>query len=129
MSSISDQYWAEPLPPGCPPNDAVRPSATCFYRFVAAFPPSERDFHSQRMLCPSRSFGQGECIASAVSLVDSLAGCGLVKKLPLYKNKRIVVMIVLPPESGLVKQTGTNQWHYSWWRRRGFDPIPRCKLA
>lgn len=120
--------WAEPLPPSCPPEDSVSPNGEQYYRLVKVFPPTESDFYSYRMLYPSRSFQLGECIARSVSLLTSYEECGNLTKLPRYKNhNNIIIMIILPPESGVVLQTGLKRSHFSWWRAKNFDPMPCCQ--
>jgi len=113
--------WVEDLPPDCPPADAVAPQNDLFYRLVENVPPLDRDFWSHRKLYPSKKY-TSECIGRACSLISDLEGCFQVAKLPTQQNKRIV-QLSLPPESGRVKKTGKNPWHYSWWRTRNFDPI------
>jgi hypothetical protein len=127
-AGVQNLEWAEPLPPSCPPAEAKSPNGDQFYRLVTIFPPTRQDFHSYRMLYPTRSFQLGECIARAVSLMVSYEDCGNIMKLPRYKsNNRTVIMIILPPESGMVLQTGLNRSHFSWWRAMNFDPIPCCQ--
>jgi hypothetical protein len=114
--------WAEDLPADCPPNDAVAPQNALFYRLVNNIPPVDRDFWSHRKLNPNKRFNVSECIARSCSVLSDLEGCSQIIKLPTQKNKRIV-QLVLPPQSGLIRKTGRNLYHYSWWRAGTFDPI------
>ena len=114
--------WAEDLPPDCPPADAVAPQNNVFYRLVDNIPPVERDFWSHRKLNPNKNFNTTECVARSCSVLSDLEGCSLVIKLPTQRNKRIV-QLTLPAQSGLVKKTGRNLYHYSWWRAGNFDPL------
>jgi len=117
--------WAEPLPKDCPPKDSFAPQNEKFYRLVESIPPVERDFWSTRMLFPDKRFNTSECIARACSIISDMAGCYNILKLPAQRNKKIVE-ITLPPESGLIKKTGRRSYHFSWWRAKGFNPIPYC---
>jgi hypothetical protein len=120
--------WAEPLPLACPPEEAESPNGDRYYRLVKVFPPIESDFYSYRMLYPGRSFKLGECIARAVSVLTSYKECGNLMKPPRYKHdNNTIIVIVLPPESGVVLQTGLKRSHFSWWRAKNFDPIPCCQ--
>lgn len=122
--------WAEPLPPACPPEEAKAPNGEQYYRLVETFPPTEHDFYSYRMLYPQRPFRLGECLARAVSIFTSQEECLKLKKLPHFKNKNdTVVALILPSDSGVVLQTGRDPSHFSWWRWRTFNPIPRCQKA
>lgn len=114
--------WAEDLPPGCPPADAVAPQNNLFYRLVNNVPPFDRDFWSQRKLYPSKKFNTSECIAHACSVLSNLERCSQLVKLPTHKHKRIL-QLTLPPQSGHIKKTGKDLYHYSWWRVANFDPI------
>jgi len=114
--------WAEELPLECPPVDAAAPQNDLFYRLVDNVPPSSRDFDSHRKLYPAKKFNISECIARSCSLLSNLEGCADLAKLPTHKHKRII-QLILPPQSGRVKKTGKNQYHFSWWRVENFDPI------
>ncbi len=120
-----DYDWAEPLPPGCPPEDCVPPQNANFYRLVKSIPPSEQDFWSYRKLHPNRNISVGECELRSCSVWSELGHCRDVLKLPMHRTK-MVVELTLFPESGLVKQTGSKRSHYSWWRARVFDPVANC---
>jgi hypothetical protein len=117
--------WAEELPDNCPPTDAIQPNNMPFYRLVGNIPPEERDFWSHRKLYPNKDFGLSECVIRACSVISNLDQCRILLKLPTQQGK-LIVEITLPPESGLIKKTRKNQYHYSWWRKKDFDPIPIC---
>jgi hypothetical protein len=122
--------WAETLPKACPPGEAKEPNRISFFRLVESFPPTQQDFYSYRMLYPNKAFRLGECVARSVSIFTSCEECSNIKKLPQFKNdNKIIIMINLPPESGVVLQTGVNRYHFSWWRTKDFNPIPYCQKA
>lgn len=123
MAKITE--WAEDLPPRCPPEDAVEPDNNPFYRLVGNNPPQETDFWSQRKLYPEKTFHANECITRACSLLTSYERCLELSKLPVQQGKKIF-KIVLPRHSGLIKKTGRDVAHYSWWRAKAFDPITAC---
>jgi hypothetical protein len=120
--------WAEELPSNCPPDEAFPPNYDIFYRLVEGFPPKEEDFFSHRKLYPKKKFPVNECQARSVSLFNRLDECAKIQKLPAHKNKKIV-KLTLPPESGVVLQTGQNRAHYSWWLSKQYDPIPACEIV
>lgn len=118
--------WAEKLPEKCPPPDATQPQNGIYYRLVESNPPTEKDFYSHRKLFPEKNYSSKECIASAVSIFNSLDRCKDIKKLPLHKdNNELIIKITLPPDSGLIKKTGGHH-HFSWWRAKSFNPLPHC---
>jgi hypothetical protein len=117
--------WAEDLPNGCPPTDAVVLEGI-YYRLVESFPPTEKDFWSQRKLFPSKTFRTNECIARACSMMTSLEDCIALRKLPTHRHKQ-VVEVLLSGNNGVGKKTGSSSSHFSWWRTRDFNPLPCCK--
>jgi len=116
--------WAEDLPENCPPSAAYPPDNQVYYRLVSKFPPTEVDFFSQRKLFPNRSFKTNECRAMSVSVFSSFRKCSDILKFPVHKGKKIV-QVTLTADSGVVRQTGRTEEHYSWWRRRNY--LPKCK--
>jgi len=119
------QLWAEDLPDGCPPNDALSVDGQSFFRLVESIPPLERDFWSQRKLYPLKKFNTSECIARACSLTTTLDACNRLKKLPVHSHKRVIQLRFIT-DCGVGKRTGREPSHFSWWCRNGFNPIPCC---
>ena len=120
-----DTEWSEDLPPECHPDDAHQPDNVSLYRLVGNIPPQHEDFWSQRRLFPQKRFNVSECVVKACSLIATVEHCSALTKLPAQQGKK-VIKIVLPPHSGLIKQTGRNEHHFSWWWAKNFDPIPAC---
>lgn len=120
--------WAENLPPACPPSDAFQPNNTAFYRLINNNHPREEDFWSYRKLYPSKIFHANECIAMSCSLMMTIESCIDLIKLPAHSNKKIV-KITLPSSAGLIKKTGRDASHHSWWRAHNFNPIPVCEIV
>jgi hypothetical protein len=124
---MSHDEWSEELPPNCPPKEAEPPNDRRFYRLVDSFPPSSSDFVSNRTLFPNSRFNVDECVARALSIFETEAACTRIRKLPLHKHQ-VLVVLSLPDASGLILRTAKHT-HYSWWKRRSFDPIPICTLV
>jgi hypothetical protein len=118
--------WAEELPNGCPPKDAVVPNNATFFRLVNSLPPTIQDFHSQRKLNPTKTYNTSECRALSCSLYTSKVECSKLLLLPTHLEQKMV-KIVLPPSSGVIKKSGNSDFHYSWWRYLDFDPFTCCE--
>jgi hypothetical protein len=114
--------WAERLPENCPPEDAREPQHEVFYRAVKKLPAIIEDFYSMRALAPQKKFKNRECISFACSIISSFQNCQQISLLPCH-NGEIVISLTLPPESGVIKQTGPNNSHFSWWRKKAFNPL------
>lgn len=125
---ILAKNWVESLPDGCPPPDAVPPQDGTYFRLVASVPPTEADFRSYRALFPSRKNPNDECVLRSCSVFTSYAACQEATNNRTQRGKRVMAL-ALPGESGLIKQTGRNPTHFSWWRSAGFDPIAACREA
>lgn len=123
---MQEAEWAEELPANCPPIGAENPDNRWFYRLVNTFPPSASDFVSNRTLFPNKIFNIDECIVRALSIFETAIACREILKLPLHKDQ-LLVKLLLPDVSGLVLRT--KKKHYSWWKRKSFNPIPMCKLV
>jgi hypothetical protein len=119
--------WSEELPPNCPPAEARPPGLRRFYRLVNSFPPSASDFLSNRALFPDRRFNVDECIARALSIFETAKACSRIRRLPLHRDQ-VLVAFSLPDSCGVILRTAGHT-HYSWWSRRGFNPIPMCTLV
>jgi len=48
--------WSEQLPDKCPPDNAIVPDGSIFYRLCKSDPPTEIDFNSKRALHPTQLF-------------------------------------------------------------------------
>ena len=113
--------WFEELPAQCPPADATT-APGMYYRLVKTEPPTCEDFWSQRKHCPDQLFHATECIARAVSLFTTREAAEQIKKLPLHKSKKIVA-IRITELAGVLKHTGQNKDHRSWWRMDSYNPV------
>lgn len=119
--------WAEDLPEFCPPPDAIAPNYQVYYRLVTKLPVEVGDFYSSRSQFPLKEYNVPECIALSTSIWSDRLACQNLLKNNVHRGKHLIE-IMLPPESGLIKKTGQNDHHYSWWRKNSFDPVPHCKV-
>ena len=128
QNTANPEMWHEPLPEGCPPEDAVAPLRQAHYRAVKSWPPADEDFVSQRALQPGKVFDCSECRARAVSFFLLAARCHELLKLPTFRGGH-VASVVLPTESGVSKVTNRKTQHVAWWRRSGFNPLEDVQLV
>ncbi len=122
--------WIEdPLPPDCPPNDAIESDNGIYYRLVDTFPPTLEDFYSQKKKYPNKNFyvNFSECIQKSCSIFSTYKSCDSVRKAFKSHRNQKIVKIVLSSSCGLIKRTGNTPNHYSWWIKTDFDPIPFCQ--
>jgi len=126
---INYKWIEDPLPPNCPPDDAINPNNMAFYRLVASFPPRREDFYSLRKIFPNKKpyNNQDECIQRSCSLFSTYNACDFIRKTFSRHNTKKIVKITLPPTCGLIKKTCSKDNHYSWWMIKKFDPIPYCQ--
>lgn len=120
--------WFEELPPSCPEDGAEPPKGEVFFRLLGGDEITDEDFWSHRKLWPHKAFNTDECKARAVSVFKSFSGCERLLSLPVHAGKK-VAQISLGAESGLIKRTFNTKGHYSWWRRKDFDPVPVASMA
>ncbi len=121
--------WYEELPDGCPPADAwAPPEGKAFFRLVGNNPPTEADFMPLATEHPDRKVSAAKaCEAMAISLRDNIDEAHALLKLPTQRGKQ-VVQLALTGDAGVVKQTGRNCGHHSWWRSSAFDAPAAARL-
>jgi hypothetical protein len=126
--------WKESLPAHCPPADSELPASHQeFFRLVSGNPPTASDFDSQfevlKKLGQKRKFAD-ECIAKACSITTDPLRLQLVARFPLQVQRKLntVVRVALTNDSGVIKQTGKDASHYSWWIKGSFDPVSASTL-
>jgi len=120
--------WSEDLPESCPPSDAFSSDGSnLYYRLIKDESPKENDFHSHRKLWPNQIFNATECIARSLSIYNNKSACLDLIKLPAIRTKGLknIVELNLKITDGLLKKTGKDQFHYSWWRSDSFT-ISSC---
>ena len=121
--------YREPLPEGCPPDEAEiisRPRTV--FRLVRNNPPTYDDFRSQRAEKPGYAFrGASECLARGLSVNTTLHDIEPKLKLPRFRGM-LVCRIELDGRAGRIQQTGTRS-HHTWWPFADFDILGNCTLA
>ena len=122
--------YREPLPDGCPPAEASEISASRdVYRLVRNWPPTDKDFRSQRAEKPDRQFGGvTECRARGLSVHADPDASRNAAKLPTMRGRQ-VCRVRLDRGAGHIQQTGRNPSHHTWWPFAAFDIIGNCSEA
>ena len=114
--------YREPLPEGCPPNEANEIThPRIVFRLVRTNPPTDDDFRSQRAEKPNRAFrGVSECRARGLSV--DLDRESLERRLK-RENMRgmLICRVELDRGAGFIQQTGKRQSHHTWWPFAEFD--------
>ena len=120
--------YREPLPDGCPPEEAEDVSEPrVVFRLVRNRPPTDDDFRSQRAEKPHRCFaGVGECRALGLSVHGEQSDSEKAMKLPSQKGKHIC-RVRLDAGAGRIQRTGRGS-HHTWWPYAGFDMVGNCSL-
>ncbi|MBM4724372.1 hypothetical protein GS439_19650 [Rhodococcus hoagii] len=116
--------WPGHYPPQCPPSDA-RPANGIYLRYVDTVPPSsDEDTKSHLELklqghprYKNRDFGD-PCMAAGYSVFDTPASAKQVLRIAKALRAKQLTRIDVTG-SGVMKQTGSNQGHYTWWRPLG----------
>ena len=120
--------YREPLPDGCPPEEAEDISGLrIVFRLVRHDPPANDDFKSQRAENPNRKF-RSECHARGLSVHDDLKASEKIMKLPTQRGKRIC-RVRLSSGAGRIQKTFRNPSHYTWWPFSDFDIVSNCSLV
>lgn len=116
--------FAEALPDGCPPAEAIEPQQMTVYRLLETQSPCATDFASHAARWPDR-YGS-RCIEYAVSVYTQRDDLSYLLGMPVHRNK-VVGRLTLSPISGRIQKTGKRS-HHSWWRYQGFDAISACEV-
>ena len=121
--------YREPLPEGCPPDDAEEITAhRAVYRLVRNNPPTDDDFRSQRLERPDRVFRDvTECQARGVSVFANLE---VAEELAMKGSLqgRAVCRVVLAPGAGRMLLTGRRS-HHTWWPLADYDILANCQVV
>ena len=114
--------WTCTMPDGCPPDDVLVPSEHSFFRLAKqADTYSEVDFQTYAEACPQRHWGEQLPLAVGLSLIDNEAKARRNLKLPMFRQYKGIIALMLNPADGVLKQTGVHRSHYTWWRTRQFQ--------
>lgn len=121
--------YREPLPDGCPPQEAddITAERTVF-RLVRTTPVTSQDFHSQRAEKPGRQFpGIAECHARGLSVfADRRDAKERALKLPKFRGY-FVCRVALQPVAGRIQQTFQPS-HHTWWPLADFEILEHCEV-
>ena len=122
--------YREPLPHGCPPDDAEEITTPLIvYRLVRNNPPSDDDFRSQRYENPTRRYRRvTECQARGLSVRTDLADAVALTHLPRMRG-RLLCKVQLDSGSGRIMQTGEWPHHSTWWPLAEFDILANCSMV
>ena len=114
--------YREPLPEGCPPDEAdeITQPRTVF-RLVRANPPTDDDFMSHRAKYPHKEFeNMSECQVLGVSV--ALERRSLERRLKRENMRGMLrCRVELNRGAGFIQQTGRKRVHYTWWPLAEFD--------
>ena len=122
--------YREPLPEGCPPDDAEEiTTPRIVYRLVRSNPPTDDDFRSQRAENPHRiSRRVTECQARGVSVRADLDEAIELMSLPRMQG-RLLCQVQLDDGAGHIMQTGEWPNHSTWWPLADFDILANCSMV
>ena len=120
--------YREPLPEGCPPDDAEEITAPrVVYRLVRNNPPTDDDFRSQRAERPASLFNVSECQARGVSVYANFHDVERQTRRPKLKGLA-VCQVDLITRAGRIKKTGGTS-HYTWWPYAGHDILANYQMV
>jgi len=119
----------EPLPPGCPPDEAEEIKTTRYvFRLVRTNPPTEEDFKSKRAenLVPKPPC-VSECEFCGVSVFPKKRDAAAkTRKLPNFKGL-LVCRVTLTAGAGKIQKT-FSRGHHTWWPLADFDILDNCEV-
>ena len=82
---------------------------------------SQEDFVSYAEKDPERNWGEQLPLAVGLSVIDNETKARKNLKLPMFRQFKGIIALMLNPPDGVVKQTGIHLSHYTWWRTKSFD--------
>lgn len=125
IKDYTNQYhpeWICMMPEGCPPMDIMIPYEHPFYRLARRSDTyGPEDFLSYAEKDPKRDWGEQMPLAVGLSVIDNESKARKNLKLPMFKQFKGIIALMLNPTDGVVKQTGIHHSHYTWWRTKSFE--------
>jgi hypothetical protein len=119
--------YRDPLPGGCPPNEAeIITVEKDVFRLVRQIPPTIGDFQSQRTEKPHSIFNVSECHACGLSVFANRRDCARARKLPALRGRHLC-RVQLTESAGRIQHTGLSS-HHTWWPFRDFDILSHCMV-
>lgn len=122
--------YREPLPAGCPPDDAIEITGrSIVYRLVQYNPPVDDDFRSQLAEKPDMTLNNvTECQARGLSVfADNREAMRRAKSGRL--KGRMLCEVTLDQGSGRILRTGKRNGHQTWWPLADFDILANCRVV
>ena len=128
---VNDLKYLEPLPDGCPPDDAeeiVEPRIV--YRLVRSAPPSRDDFRSLRSLNPGLVYEDAdtECRANGVSVFIDLEFAHRRRRERRNLRGMLICEVVLDKGAGRIQQPNLKSAHCTWWPLADYDILANCQV-
>lgn len=124
--------YREPLPDGCPPDDAEEiTERRIVYRLVRTNPPTDDDFRSQRAEKPDAKFHNlpgGECQARGLSVFSRRRDAERQLKKAHFRGWRLCE-VTLDQGAGRIHRWSTRGSHYTWWPLDDFDILENSKVV
>jgi hypothetical protein len=125
--TVATMSFREPLPDGCPPQNAdAISSQLVVFRLVRSNPPTEDDFRSQRAERPKASFSAAECMARGLSVHGRRDISERMQKLPTFQNHHVCI-VLLNVGAGYIQQTGQPS-HHTWWPFATFNILDHSEV-
>ncbi len=122
--------YREPLPPDCPPDDAVEIAGPYIvYRLVRHNPPVDGDFRSQLAENPSMTLHNvTKCQARGLSVFSGSSDALRRTKSGKLKGA-MLCEVTLDRGSGRIRRTGSRSGHQTWWPLADFDILANCRVV
>ena len=120
--------FRDPLPEGCPPDDAIEITLRrTVFRVVSGDPPTDDDFRSQRSEKPRASFNAPECLARGLSVYSDMRDAARLLKLPKFRGM-LICQVTLERGAGNLSET-TSRSHVTWWPFAAFNILRNCEMV
>ena len=120
--------FREPLPTGCPPDEADEVTESLVvYRLLKSSTPLNEDFDSQRAERPNIRFNTDECHARGLSVFTRRQDLERILKMPRHRGKR-VGRVLLGMGPGYIQKTGRGS-HHTWWPFSEYDILRNCAVV
>lgn len=115
--------WANTLPENCPPEDILVPENEDFYRLLFNKDEIiEDDWKPYIELYPEKKYNGAHLInANGLSISKNSDFKDLTKLPNIQKHYKGLAKVTLNPTDGVLKKTGADDKHYTWWMTTSFD--------
>ena len=72
------------------------------------------------LMLSAMSFAQSKFNVSG-TIIDNENKARRNLKLPMFRQYKGIISLILNPTDGVVRQTGVHHSHYTWWRTKAFQ--------